>query len=100
MNSRKELSHQICIKILVELHDSENVQLRTHLKGFVKLLRVLLHSICVDGAYINKEILLSLDHIKLDGKLKAVPERAVDQSGVLVFLIGVAATPCPEFLGR
>ena len=92
MNGGKELSHQICIQILVELHDPENVQLSAHLKGLAKVLRVLLHSISVNGANINKEILLGLDHIKVDGKLKTVLERAVDQSGFLVPLIGIAAT--------
>ena len=98
MNSGKELCQQICIKVLVELHDPENLQLGTHLKGFAKVLRVLLHSIHVDGAYINIEILLGLDHIKIDGKLKAVLEQAVDQSGILVFLIGVAETLCQNSL--
>ena len=54
----------------------------------------------VDGVHVNKEVLLGLENIKEDGKLKAVPERIVDQSGFLVYLIRVAATPCPELLGR
>ena len=95
-----ELSHYICIKVLVELHDSENVELSTHLKSFTKVFGILLHGIRVDGANINKEILLGLDHIKEDGKLKAVLEWAVDQTGFLVFCIGVAATLCPELLRR
>ena len=99
MDGGIELSHQIRIKILVELHDPENVQLSAHLKGFAKVLWVLLHSINVNGANINKEILLGLDHIKIDGKLKAVLERAVDQSGILVRLIGVAVTLFPKLLG-
>ena len=49
---------------------------------------------------IDKEILLSLDHIKVCGILKPVPERAIDKIGFLVFLIGVAPTPVPEFLAR
>ena len=98
MNGGKELGHQIYIEILVELHDPENVQLSAHLKGFAKVLRVLLHSISVNGANINKEILLGLDHIKIDGKLKTVLERAVDQSGFLVHLIGIAATLFPKLL--
>ena len=99
MDSGIELSHQICIKVLVELHDPENVRLITHLKGFAKVLRVLLHGISVDGANINIEILLGLEHIKEYGKLKSVPERTIDQSGFLVFHIRVAAMPCLELLG-
>ena len=98
MDGGIELSHQIRIKILVELHDPENVQPSAHLKSFAKVLRVLLHSISVNGANINKKILLGLDHIKVDGKLKTVPERAVDQSGFLVHRIGVAATLLPKLL--
>ena len=99
MDSGIELTYQICIKVLVELHDSENVQLSTHLKGFTKVLRVLFHRIGVNGTNINIVILLSLDHSEEDGELKAVLEWAVDQSGILVFLIGVAATLCPKLLG-
>ena len=61
---------------------------------------VLLHSICVDGMNIDKEVLLSLDHVKVGGILKPVPERAIDKVGFLVFLIWVAATPVLEFLAR
>ena len=100
MDSSIELSHQICIKVLVELHDSENVQLRAYLKSFTKVLRILLHIVCVNGAHIHIEILLGLEHNKEDGKLKAVPERAIDQIGFLVFRIGVAAMPFPELLSR
>ena len=99
MDSGIELSHNIRIIVLVELHDSENVQMSAHLKRFTKVLRILLHIVCVDGAHINIEILLGLEHIKEDGKLKAVPEWTVDQSGFLVYLLRVAATPCPELLG-
>ena len=53
----------------------------------------------VDGVHVNKEVLLGLENIKEDGKLKPVLERTVDQSGILVCLIGVAAMPCPELLG-
>ena len=98
MDGGIELSHQICIEIPVELHDPENVQLSAHLKGFAKVLRVLLHSISVNGANINKKILLALDHIKVDGKLKTVSERVVDQSGFLVHHIGVAVTLLPKLL--
>ena len=49
---------------------------------------------------IDKEILLSLDHIKVCGILKPVLERAIDKIGFLVFLIGVAPTPVLEFLAR
>ena len=64
MDTGIELTYQISIKVLVELHDSENVQLSAHLKGFAKVLRVLFHRIGVDGTNINMVILLSLDHIK------------------------------------
>ena len=74
MDSGIELAYDVGIEVLVEQHDSENVQLSAHLKGFAKVLRVLFHSISVDGTHINLEILLSLDHIKIDGKLKTVPE--------------------------
>ena len=80
------------------MDDSENIQLRAHLKSFTKVLRILLHMVRVDGAHINIEILLGLEHIKEDVKLKAFPERTVDQSGFLVYLIRVAARPCPELL--
>ena len=69
------------------------------MKSFAKVLWILLHSISVNGANINKKILLGLDHIEVDGKLKTVPEQAVDKIGFLVFRIGVAATPFPELLG-
>ena len=81
------------------MHDPENVQLSAHLKGFAKILRVLFHRIGVEGTDSKKVILLSLDHIKKDDELKAVPEWAVDQSGILASLIGLAATLCPKFLG-
>ena len=54
----------------------------------------------VDGVHVNKEVLLGLEYIKEDGKLKPVPKRTVDQSGILVDLIRVAAAPCPELLWR
>ena len=92
MDSGIELTHDISIIVLVELHDAENVQLRAHLKSFTKVLRILLHIVGVDGAHIDIEVLLGLEHIKENGKLKPVPERTVDQSGFLVFHIGVAAT--------
>ena len=78
----------------------EDVQLRAHLKSLPKVGRILLHKVNVDGANINKHILLGFDHIKVDGILKTVPERAVDQGGFLTDLIGVAPTPLPELLGR
>ena len=64
-----KLSHQICIKVLVELHDPEDVQLRAHLKSLPKVVRILLHKGNIDGANINKKILLGFDHIKVDGIL-------------------------------
>ena len=54
----------------------------------------------VDGVHVDKEVLLGFENIKEDGKLKPVPERTVDQSGILVDLIRVAAAPCLELLGR
>ena len=54
----------------------------------------------VDGVHIDIEVLLGFENIKVDGKLEPVSERTVDQSGILVCLIRVAATPCPELLGR
>ena len=60
MDSGIELAYDVGIKVLVELHDSENVQLSTHLKGFAKVLRVLLHIIRVDVAHINKRFFLAL----------------------------------------
>ena len=68
MDGGIELSLQIRIEILVELHDPENVQQSAHLKGFSKVLWILLHSIGVNGANINIEILLGLDHIKVEGR--------------------------------
>ena len=54
----------------------------------------------VDGVHVDIEILLGFENIKVDGKLEPVPERTVDQSGILIYLIRVAAVPCPELLGR
>ena len=56
-----------------------DVQLRAHLKSLPKVVRILLQKGNVDGSNINIEILLGLDHIKIDGKLKMVPERAVEK---------------------
>ena len=52
----------------------------------------------VDGVHVDKEALLGFENIKEDGKLEPVPERTVDQSGILVDLIRVAAAPCLELL--
>ena len=68
------------------------------MKSLPKVVRILLHKGNVDGANINKKILLRLDHIKVDGKLKTVPERAVDQSGFLTFRIWVAPAPSQNSL--
>ena len=54
----------------------------------------------VDGVHVDIEILLGFENIKEDGKLEPVAKRTVDQSGILVVLIRVAAAPCPELLGR
>ena len=99
MNRGIELGYNISIIIFVELHDTKNVQLSEHIKCFTKVIRILLHMVGVDGVHVNKEVLLGLEHIKENGKLKPVLEQTVDQRGILVSLIGVAATPCPELLG-
>ena len=99
MNHGIELGHNISIIVLVELHDPENVQLSAHLKSFTKVFKIVLHMLGVDGVHVDIEILLGFENIKEDSKLELVPERTVDQSGILVCLIGIAAMSCPELLG-
>ena len=99
MHSGIKLGHNISIIVFVELHDFENVQLRTYLKSFTKVVRIILHMLGVDGVHVDIEILLGFENIKEDGKLEPVSEWTVDQSGILVYLIRVEATPCLELLG-
>ena len=94
-----KLSHQIRMKVLVEVHDPENIQLRTHLHSFSQVGWILLHIGKVIGADINIEILLRFDHIKIDCPLKTVPKRTVDKIGLLILLIGIVPTLLPELLG-
>ena len=87
-----KLSHHLCIKILVELHDLENVQLSTHIQCLAKVATICPHMCSINGAHINIEVLLGLEHIKEDCELKPVPEGTIDKSWVLILSIGVAVT--------
>ena len=61
----KNLSNQLCIEIIVEGHEGHDVELITEGTSFSKVCQVLLHVIKVDCLGLQKQVLPSLDPIKV-----------------------------------
>ena len=88
VNGRKELGHELGIKVLVESNDPLDIKLLTSLQSIPNVSQVLLHVREIDRLDLHKQVLL-LQDIVIDRLLKPVPERTPLKSRLLIHMIGI-----------